>query len=67
MTKQLHELSQQELSELLIDTTHQFIEELKTDGTVEELQILRDYLTAIRKEIKHMEGEANKTYGTKNF
>ena len=57
MTKQLHELSMPELSELLMDTTHQFIDGLKNDGPIEELEILRDYLTAIRNEIRLIEGE----------
>lgn len=56
MIKQLHEMSLIELSELLMDTTHEFIDSLKNDGPIEELQILRDYLTAIRKEIRLIEG-----------
>ena len=56
MTKQLHELSLKELSELLVDTTQQFITALKNDGPIDELQILRDYFTAIRKEISRIEG-----------
>jgi hypothetical protein len=56
MTKQLHELSNKELAELLMDTTHQFIDGLRNDAPIEELQILRDYLTAIRTEIRMKDG-----------
>ena len=56
MTKQLHELTLMELSDLLIQTTRQFITALKNDSPVDELQLLRDYLTAIRNEIRRMEG-----------
>jgi len=55
MTKQLHELSVTELSDLLLYTTRQFIAALKNDSPFDELQLLRDYLTAIRNEIRRME------------
>ena len=56
MTKQLHELSIPELSELLLNTTRQFLTALKNDGPIDELQLLRDYLTAIRNEMRRIEG-----------
>jgi hypothetical protein len=56
-TKQLHELTLAELSGLLLYTTHQFIAALKNDSPIDELQVLRDYLTAIRKEIRQVESQ----------
>jgi hypothetical protein len=56
LTKQLHELSLTELSELLVDTSQQFIAALKNEAPIDDLQILRDYIIAIRKEIRRIEG-----------
>jgi hypothetical protein len=57
MTKHLHELTLTELSDLLMNTTQQFLAALKNDGPIDDLQILRDYLTAIRYQIRLTEGE----------
>lgn len=55
MTVNFYGLSLTELSNLLTDTTKQFIAALKNDRPIEELQQLRDYLSAIRNEIRRIE------------
>ena len=52
MTQNLHVLPASELSNLLTNTTKQFVAALKSDRPLEELQHLRDCLTAIRTEIR---------------
>ena len=60
MTKNLSELSLVDLSELLLSTNNQFVEALQSDGPIEQLEHLRNYLKEIRVEIKRREGKREK-------
>ena len=55
MTENLHVLPMSELSNVLTNATKQFVAALRTDRPIEELEHLRDYLTAIRAEIRRRE------------
>ena len=55
MTENLHVLPISELSNLLANTTKQFVAALRNDRPLEELQYLRDCLSAIRAEIRKRE------------
>ena len=55
MTENLHVLPMSELSNLLTNTTKQFVAALRNDRPIGELEHLRDCLTAIRVEIRKRE------------
>ena len=55
MTENLQVLPMSELSNVLTNATKQFVAALRTDRPIEELEHLRDYLMAIRAEIRRRE------------
>ena len=55
MTENLDVLPMSVLTNLLTNTTTQFVNALRTDRPIEELEYLRDCLTSIRAEIRKRE------------